>query len=57
MGGTETKMLVRATLLSIAAAESVQAMKITAVRLRKLRGTMPTSEPFWEERLVRPIDI
>jgi L-rhamnonate dehydratase len=32
-------------------------MKITAVRLRKLRGTMPTSGPFWEERLVRPIDI
>jgi L-alanine-DL-glutamate epimerase-like enolase superfamily enzyme len=32
-------------------------MKITAVRMRKLRGTMPTSEPFWEERLVRPIDI
>jgi L-alanine-DL-glutamate epimerase-like enolase superfamily enzyme len=32
-------------------------MKITAVRLRKLRGTMPTSAPLWEERLVRPIDI
>jgi L-alanine-DL-glutamate epimerase-like enolase superfamily enzyme len=32
-------------------------MKITAVRLRKLRGTMPTSGPLWEERLVRPIDI
>ena len=32
-------------------------MKITAVRLRKLRGTMPTSGSFWEERLVRPIDI
>lgn len=32
-------------------------MKITAVRLRRLRGTMPTSAPFWEERLVRPIDI
>jgi L-rhamnonate dehydratase len=32
-------------------------MKITAVRLRKLRGTMPTAAPFWEERLVRPIDI
>ena len=32
-------------------------MKITAVRLRKLRGTMPTPGPFWEERLVRPIDI
>src|ERR1700691_5139138 len=32
-------------------------MRITAVRLRKLRGTMPTSGWFWEERLVRPIDI
>jgi L-rhamnonate dehydratase len=39
------------------AAESVKAMKITAVRLRKLRGTMPASGPLWEERLVRPIDI
>ncbi|MBN8872926.1 MAG: hypothetical protein J0H67_08840 [Rhodospirillales bacterium] len=32
-------------------------MKITAVRLLRLRGTMPTEAPFWEERLVRPIDI
>ncbi|MBV9811634.1 MAG: hypothetical protein JO326_02720, partial [Acetobacteraceae bacterium] len=32
-------------------------MKITAVRVRKVRGTMPTEGPFWEERLVRPIDI
>ena len=32
-------------------------MKITAVRLRKVRGTIPMSRPFWEERLVRPIDI
>nr|WP_294518750.1 enolase C-terminal domain-like protein [uncultured Rhodopila sp.] len=32
-------------------------MKITAIRLRKVRGTMPTTSPFWEERLVRPIDI
>ena len=32
-------------------------MKITAVRLRRLRGTMPTEGSFWEERLVRPIDI
>jgi L-rhamnonate dehydratase len=32
-------------------------MKITAVRLRKLRGTMPTTGLFWEERLVRPIDV
>lgn len=32
-------------------------MKITAVRLRQLRGTLPTKGPFWEERLVRPIDV
>src|SRR5664279_3835454 len=32
-------------------------MKITAIRLRKVRGTMSTTKPFWEERLVRPIDI
>ncbi len=32
-------------------------MKITAVRLRRVRGTMETNGPFWEERLVRPIDI
>lgn len=32
-------------------------MLITEVRLRRLKGTMPTSEDLWEERLVRPIDI
>ncbi len=32
-------------------------MKITAVRLRHLRGTMPTKGKFWEERLVQPVDI
>jgi L-alanine-DL-glutamate epimerase-like enolase superfamily enzyme len=32
-------------------------MKITAVRVLCLRGTMSTDAPFWEERLVRPIDI
>jgi len=32
-------------------------MKITAVRLRRLRGTLPTKGAFWEERLVRPIDV
>ena len=32
-------------------------MQITAVRLVRLRGTMPTDGSFWEERLVRPIDI
>ncbi len=32
-------------------------MRITAVRLRRLRGTLPTEGWFWEERLVRPIDV
>ena len=32
-------------------------MKITAVRVLELHGTMITNGPFWEERLVRPIDI
>jgi L-alanine-DL-glutamate epimerase-like enolase superfamily enzyme len=32
-------------------------MQITAVRVLRLRGTMQTAGPFWEERLVRPIDI
>ena len=32
-------------------------MKITGVRVRRVKGTMPTEGPFWEERLVRPIDI
>jgi len=32
-------------------------MQINAVRVLRLRGTMQTAGPFWEERLVRPIDI
>lgn len=32
-------------------------MKITAVKLRRVQGTMTTDGPLWEERLVRPIDI
>lgn len=32
-------------------------MKITNVRVRKLTGTMATAGRWWEERLVRPIDI
>lgn len=32
-------------------------MKITAVRIRRLTGTMATDGPMWEDRLVRPIDI
>lgn len=32
-------------------------MLITAVRLRRVTGTIATGNDFWEERLVRPIDI
>ena len=32
-------------------------MKITKVRVRQVTGTMHSDETFWEERLVRPIDI
>jgi L-alanine-DL-glutamate epimerase-like enolase superfamily enzyme len=32
-------------------------MKITDVRLFQLRGTMESPGEFWEERLVRPIDV
>jgi L-alanine-DL-glutamate epimerase-like enolase superfamily enzyme len=32
-------------------------MKITELRIRELEGTMEHPDPFWEERLVRPIDI
>jgi len=32
-------------------------MKISTIRLRKLRGTLETDGPMWEERLARPIDI
>lgn len=32
-------------------------MQITAVRLRRLTGIIPTRGDFWEERLVRPVDI
>jgi len=32
-------------------------MKITAIRLLQLEGTMEYEGEFWEERLVRPIDI
>jgi L-rhamnonate dehydratase len=32
-------------------------MLITNVRLRRLTGTVPTQADFWEERLVRPIDV
>src|SRR5271167_3168176 len=32
-------------------------MRITSVRVLEVRGTMQTEGPFWEERLVRPVDI
>jgi L-alanine-DL-glutamate epimerase-like enolase superfamily enzyme len=32
-------------------------LQITAVKVRQVRGTMPTEGPFWEERLVRPVDV
>ncbi len=32
-------------------------MRITAVRLRRLTGTLPTQQDIWEDRLVRPIDV
>jgi hypothetical protein len=33
-------------------------LKITNVRLRELTGTIKHPEgPFWEERLIRPVDI
>ena len=32
-------------------------MKISGLRLRQLTGVMTHEEPFWEERLIRPIDI
>jgi hypothetical protein len=32
-------------------------MKITAVRVLRLTGTLETDGPLWEGRLVRPIDI
>ena len=32
-------------------------MKITETKIRQLHGVMDHEEPFWEERLVRPIDI
>ena len=32
-------------------------MKITRVRLRELTGTITHEGPFWEERLIRPIDV
>ena len=32
-------------------------MKITDLRIRELDGVMEHSDPFWEERLIRPVDI
>ena len=32
-------------------------MKITRLRLREVTGTLPFEGEFWEERLIRPIDV
>jgi L-alanine-DL-glutamate epimerase-like enolase superfamily enzyme len=32
-------------------------MKITAVKVREVRGVMPTEGKFWEQRLLRPVDV
>ena len=32
-------------------------VKITDVSLRLLSGSMPTEGDFWEDRLVRPLDV
>lgn len=32
-------------------------MKITELKIRELEGTMEHPDPFWEERLLRPVDI
>jgi len=32
-------------------------MKITHVRVLKLSGTIEEAGEFWEERLIRPVDI
>ena len=32
-------------------------MRISRLRLRQLSGSMAHEEPFWEERLARPIDV
>lgn len=32
-------------------------MKITAIRLREVTGTMPFEGVFWEDRVLRPIDV
>lgn len=32
-------------------------MKITAIRLRRVRGTAETEGPHWEDRAVRPLDV
>src|SRR5688500_11793026 len=32
-------------------------MKISRIRLRELTGTIEHDGPFWEERLIRPIDV
>jgi hypothetical protein len=37
--------------------EGGREVKIAKLMIRRLRRVMETDGPFWEERLVRPIDI
>jgi hypothetical protein len=37
--------------------EGGRKVKIAKLRIRRLHSVMETDGPFWEERLVRPIDI
>ena len=32
-------------------------MKIVDLKLRELRGVLEHPEPFWEERLIMPVDV
>ena len=32
-------------------------MKIVDIKLREISGTMEHPDPFWEERLIRPVDV
>ena len=43
--------------LSVGTVDKGKIVKISGLRLRQLTGVMTHEEPFWEERLIRPIDI
>jgi L-rhamnonate dehydratase len=44
-------------ILSVTIQQETRPKRISAVRIFRLTGTIETTGPFWEERLVRPIDI